>query len=61
MDTHGRPALATHPLCEADVIRMAMGEDDRPDVLDRAAHRGKLGWQVLPVPGHPGVDDGELP
>ena len=34
-----------------------MGQDHRPDVLEGPAHRGELGQEVRPVPGHPGVDD----
>ena len=36
---------------------MAVGQDQGPDVVERATHRGQLIQKVRPVARHPGVDD----
>ncbi len=60
VDADRQPALAACPLGESDVVRVAVGQDDGPDVLEAAAHRRELGRQVRPVARHPGVDDRDL-
>jgi hypothetical protein len=40
---------------------MPVGEDQRPHVGGRPAHRGQFPVDVLVVAGYPGVDDGHLP
>ena len=37
-----------------------MGEHDRPYVSERVPHGRKLVRQIVPVAGHPGVDDRDL-
>ena len=60
VDEDRRPSFATDPLGEPDVIRMAVGQDDRTDVVERAPHRGQLRRQVAPVRRRAGVDDRHL-
>ena len=60
VDEDRRAALAPDPLGEPDVVGMAVGQHDRPDVLERAAHRRELGRKVAPVRGGAGVDDRDL-
>jgi len=56
MDAAGDAGLAG-PLGEADVILVAMGQDDRAHVGERPADRGELTRQVAPVRGRAGIDD----
>ncbi len=60
VDQHGPPAFAPRQLREADVIGVAVGEDDCPDVLEAAAHRRELGREQPPQAGGAGVDDRDL-
>ena len=52
--------LAAESLGEAEVVAVAVGQHERPDVVERAAHRGQLAREVGPVAGHAGVDDRHL-
>ena len=59
MDPDADGALGSHPFGEADVVGVAVCQDDRPDVLESPAHRGKLGREVAPHPADAGVDHGD--
>jgi hypothetical protein len=58
MDRH---SALVETIGEADVIGIAMGEDDSADVVERASHRPELGDELSPVTGQTGVDNGDLP
>jgi hypothetical protein len=60
VDLDGDSPLAPGALGEADVVRMAVRQDDRLDVVKHSAHRREFGRQVRPVAGHRGVDDRDL-
>ena len=60
VDADRYPMLVADALGEADVVGVAMREDDRAHVLDRAAHRGELVDEVAVIRGHSGIDDGHL-
>jgi hypothetical protein len=60
VDLRRDPAVRPEPLGEADVIGVAVGQDERADVVERPAHGGQLLRQIGPVAGHPGVDDRDL-
>jgi hypothetical protein len=53
VDLDGDVPLAPTASSEADVIAVAMGEDDRPDVVERAAHRRQLGRESPQYVGAP--------
>ena len=57
VDPRDPAPLASRPLGEADVVGMAMGEDERPNVVQGPAHRRELAEEVGPVAGHAGVDE----
>lgn len=59
MHVHRHPVLPPQPLGEADVVRVAVREDDAADLIDAPPHRLQLGEQVAPVAGEAGVDDGD--
>jgi hypothetical protein len=41
------------------VVDVAVGQQQRPDIVNRAPDRRELTAEVLPVAGQPGVDDGD--
>ena len=57
VDEHRHPRLLTQPFGEADVIAVAVGEDETADVAERAADGLEFVSQVVPVPGQPGIDE----
>jgi hypothetical protein len=59
VDVHGHPVLATQPLGEADVVGVAVRQDDPGDVGRAEAERGELGEQLPAVAGQAGVDGGD--
>ncbi len=59
MDADGHAVLGSQSLGEPVVVVVAMGQHERPDVLDRAAHGRQLGRQVSVVRGHARVDEGD--
>ena len=50
--------VAPQSLRETDVVDVAMGQQDRRDIVERAAHGVELGCEILPEAGQTGVDDG---
>ena len=57
VDVDGHASLATQPLGKADVVGVAVRQDDAANVIERPAHGGELGRQVAPIAGQAGVDD----
>jgi hypothetical protein len=56
-----RPAALDAPaLGEPDVIRVAVRQHDRPDVVERPSHGGELDRNRAPVARHAGIDDRHL-
>ena len=49
--------LLAEAVGEPDVVGVAVGQHDRPDVGLRPAHRRELALEVAVLAGHPGVDD----
>ena len=52
--------VAAEPFGEADVIGIAVGQDQAADVAHRTAHGLQLGLEVTPLAGDAGVDQGQL-
>ena len=61
VDRHRDPSVAAEPLREADVVGVAVGEDERADIRGRPSHRRQLPGDVPVEAGHPRVDDRHLP
>ena len=61
VDGHRQVPLRPGALGEADVVGVAVGQHDRPDVVEAPAHRGQLREQLRPVARHPRVDDRDGP
>ena len=61
MDRNRDPLVAAEPLREADVVGMAVGENERADIRDRPTHGRKLLGDVSVEAGDTGVDDRHLP
>ena len=57
VDVHGNASLATQPLGKADVVGVAVRQDDAANVIEGPAHGGELLRQVAPIAGQAGVDD----
>jgi hypothetical protein len=53
-------SLRAEPLGEADVVAVAVGQDQGAHVLDRSAQRRELLRQVPVQAGDPRVDEGDL-
>jgi hypothetical protein len=41
------------------VVDVAVGQQQRPDVVEGASNHGELTAEVLPMAGQSGVDDGD--
>ncbi len=59
MDVDRNAGLAAQPFRETDVVAVAVGQHESADVGQRSADHGELSLKVVPVPGQPGVDEGD--
>ena len=59
MDVGGDPVLVVQPRREPDVVGVAVGEHEGPDVIEGATDRGQLLLEQAAVAGEAGVDDGD--
>ena len=57
VDPDGHAMVAPQALCESDMVDVAVGQQDRRDVVERAAHGVELGREILPEAGQTGIDD----
>jgi hypothetical protein len=55
-----RVPFSADPLGEPDVVRVAVGQDDRPDIVERAAHRGQLARKIAKIRRRARIDDRHL-
>ena len=53
--------VAPQSLRESDMVDVAMGQQDRRNVVERATHGVELGREILPEARQTGVDDGQPP
>jgi hypothetical protein len=61
MDQDGNVPFTANPFGKAQVVRMSVGQDDRPNVFELSAHRFEFGRQVSRVvAGRARVDDGHF-
>ena len=44
-------------LRETDMVDVAVGQQDRRDIVERAAHGVELGCEIVPQAGQTGIDD----
>ncbi len=59
VDEHRDAHLLTEPLGEADVVAVAVGQDQTADVRERTTDVVELALKVVPVPGEARVDQGD--
>jgi hypothetical protein len=58
-DIDGHRMVAAEAFGEPDVVDVAMGQQQRPDVVEGAPHCREFTAEVFPMTGQPGVDDGD--
>lgn len=57
MDVHRNVPLTPQLFGKTDMVRVTVGQNQRPDIVERASHRGKLTRQSTPIPGQAGIND----
>ena len=57
VDPYRHAMVAPQPLRESDMVDVAVGQQDRRDIVERAAHGVELGREILPEARQTGVDD----
>ena len=60
VDVHRDPVRPLQRAGESDVVGVGVGQDNRPDVIDRAAHFRQGGLQRAAVAAQPSVDQRDL-
>ncbi len=59
VDVHRHLRLGAQPLGEADVIAVAVGQDEAADIGQRTTDQFELALEVAPMPGKARIDQGD--